>query len=128
MTDRALAQDKERLELRSHVLTLREGEMEARLQDRDRTITELTGRVDLLTAMLRKEQTSRDAVARRLSAVEAKLSSVHQVKALVPNRTSRARRHKTVVKVPHRIKRPTKRKPAPARSRPHQPTASPSLR
>src|SRR3979490_3381241 len=28
MTDRALAQDKERVELRSHVLTLREGEME----------------------------------------------------------------------------------------------------
>jgi hypothetical protein len=36
MTDRALAQEKERLELRSHVLTSREGEMEARFQNRNR--------------------------------------------------------------------------------------------
>src|SRR5271170_7643333 len=38
MTDRALAQDRERLEVRSHVLTLREGELDARLKDRERDI------------------------------------------------------------------------------------------
>src|ERR1700686_884500 len=71
MMDRALAQDKERLELRSHVLTLRESELEARVLDRDRTIAELTGRIDMLTGMLQKEQATRDSVSRRLSAVEA---------------------------------------------------------
>jgi hypothetical protein len=114
MTDRALAQDKERVELRSHVLTLREGEMEARLQDRDRTIAELTGRADMLTGMLQKEQAGRDAVARRLSAVEAALSSARQVNLPAPTRTSGTRRQKTVVKIPHRLQRPTKRKPATA--------------
>jgi len=114
MSVRTLAQDKERVELRSHVLTLREGEMEARLKDRDRTIADLRGRVDMLTAMLQKEQASRDAVAQRLSAVEAELSSARQVNLPAPTRTSRTRRRKTVVKVPHRIKRPTKRKPATA--------------
>src|SRR6266851_712404 len=75
MTDRALAQDKEPLELRSHVLTLREGEMEARLQDRDRTISELESRVQMLTGLLQKEQASRSSVARRLVAIEAQLSA-----------------------------------------------------
>jgi hypothetical protein len=113
MTDRALAQDKERLDLRSHVLTLREGEMEARVQDRDRTIAELTGRVDLLTGMLQKEQASRDAVARRLSAVETELST-RQVIVPPPKRNSEVRHRGTAVKVAHRIKRSAaRRKPAP---------------
>src|ERR1700688_2044621 len=75
MTDRALAHDKERLEVRSHVLTLREGEMQARLQDRDRTISELESHVQVLTSLLQKEQASRNAVVRRLSAVERELSA-----------------------------------------------------
>src|ERR1700728_5495127 len=33
--------DKQRMDLRSHVLTLREGELDSRLRDRDRTIEEL---------------------------------------------------------------------------------------
>ena len=114
MTDRAHAQDKERLELRSHVLTLRESEMEARVQDRDRTITELTGRVDMLTGMLQKEQATRDAVSRRLSAVEAELSAARQRKVFALNRTSGTGRRKTAGKIAHRITRPaTQRKPAP---------------
>src|SRR6266851_745399 len=79
MTDRALAQDKERLEVRSHVLTLREGEMEARLQDRDRTIRALEDRLHALTGMLQKEQASRDAVTRRLSVIETELLTTRQV-------------------------------------------------
>jgi hypothetical protein len=113
MTDRALAHDKERLDLRSHVLTLRESEMEARLQDRDRTIAELTGRVDMLTGMLQKEQATRDSVSRRLSAVEADLSAARHLQVPAPSRTTGARRLKTAV-VAHRIKRPAA-KPKPAR-------------
>jgi len=105
MTDRALAHDKDRLELRSHVLTLREGEMEARLQDRDRTISELESRVQRLTGLLQKEQASRHAVERRLSAVEGELSAVRQVSI---------RHRETAVKVARRITRSAaKRRQAP---------------
>jgi hypothetical protein len=114
MTDRALAQDKQRLDLRAHVLTLREGEMEARVQDRDRTIEKLTERVDMLTGMLQKEQASRDAVARRLSAVEAELSATRQVIVPTPKRNPEVRHRGTAVTVAHRIKRSAaRRKPAP---------------
>jgi hypothetical protein len=110
MTERALAQDKERVELRSHVLTLREGEMEARIQDRDRTIAELTGRLDMLTSMLQKEQASRSATTRRLSAIEADLSAARQVKVGAPNPPSRAERRTTTINVTHRIKRPASKR------------------
>lgn len=114
MTDRALAQDKERLELRSHVLTLREGEMEARVQNRDRTIAELEVRVQALTGMLQKEQASRDAVTRRLSAVESELLAARQVTDPAPKRNPEVRHRKTPVKVAHRLKRSAARwKPAP---------------
>src|ERR1700674_1788707 len=39
-TQRAVADNQQNLEVRSHVLTLREGELDARLQDRERTITD----------------------------------------------------------------------------------------
>src|SRR5216684_5422681 len=117
MTDRALAQDKERLELRSHVLTLREGEMEARLQDRDRTIRALEDRLHGLTGMLQKEQASRDAVTRRLSVIETELLTTRQVNVSAPG----TRHLKTGVKSLHRTKRPPlKRRPAPmAKTRKH---------
>ena len=94
LTDRAIALDKERLALRTHVLTLREGEMQARLQDRDRSISELESRVQMLTGMLQKEQASRDAVARRLSVVETELSAVRQMRISPPKRTTGTMRRK----------------------------------
>jgi hypothetical protein len=115
MTDRALAADKERLELRSHVLTLREGEMEARVQDRGRTIAELEGRVQMLTGMLQKEQASRESVKRRLLAIESELSATRQANVQARSRHPARRRSKTTVKPVHRVNRPgTKRKPAPS--------------
>jgi len=84
MTDRARAHDKERLELRSHVLTLREGEMEARLQGRDQTITELESRIRMLTGLLQKEQASRDSVTRRLLAIEPELLAAHRSSMQIP--------------------------------------------
>jgi hypothetical protein len=77
-TERVAALDKERLELRSHILTLREGEMEARIQDRDRTIAELEGRVRLLSISLKKEHASRESGDRRLASLEAELTAVRQ--------------------------------------------------
>lgn len=71
--DRVAAMDKERWEVRSHVLTLREGEMDSRLQEKSRTIAALEQQVHALTLALRKEQASRDSACRRLTSVEAEL-------------------------------------------------------
>jgi hypothetical protein len=59
--------DKQRLELRSHVLSLREGELDSRLRDRDRTIEELNARLRELTGVLRKEQATRELLTRQLT-------------------------------------------------------------
>ena len=113
MTDRARAHDKERLELRSHVLTLREGEMEARLQDRDRTIAELESRIQMLTGLLQKEQASRDSITRRLLAIEPELLAAHRSSVEIPKGTTiGARLRKPTTNAAQRTKRPfAKRKP-----------------
>jgi Plasmid replication region DNA-binding N-term len=59
--------DKQRFELRSHVLTLREGEFDSRLRDRNRTIEELNLRLRELTGALRKEQATRESLLQRLT-------------------------------------------------------------
>jgi hypothetical protein len=59
--------DKQRLELRSHVLSLREGELDSRLRDRDRTIEDLNLRLRELTGLLHKEQATRESLTRRLT-------------------------------------------------------------
>jgi Plasmid replication region DNA-binding N-term len=59
--------DKERLELRSHVLSLREGELDSRLHDRERTIDELNLRLRELTGMLRKEQATRELQTQQMT-------------------------------------------------------------
>ena len=60
--------DKQRLELRSHVLTLREGELDSRLRDRDRTIKDLNVRLRELTGVLREEQATRELLTRETTA------------------------------------------------------------
>jgi Plasmid replication region DNA-binding N-term len=55
------------LEVRSHVLTLRESELDSRLRDRDRTIEDLNLRLRELTGALRKEQATRELRARQLA-------------------------------------------------------------
>jgi hypothetical protein len=59
--------DKQRMDLRSHVLTLREGELDSRLRDRDRTIEDLNLRVRELTGLLRKEQATRELLNLKLT-------------------------------------------------------------
>jgi len=66
--------DKQRLELRSHVLTLREGELDSRLRDRDRTIEELNLRLRELTGLLRKEQATRESQLLRITTLETILA------------------------------------------------------
>jgi hypothetical protein len=64
-TARIAELDKQRLEVRSHVLTLREGELDSRLRDRDRTIEVLQLQVNSLTGALRKEQATRELQSAR---------------------------------------------------------------
>jgi uncharacterized coiled-coil protein SlyX len=74
--------DKQRLEVRSQVLTLREGELDLRLRDRDRTIEELNLRLRELTGALRKEQAARELLTRRLTHSAPSSSSDRAVRAV----------------------------------------------
>lgn len=58
--------DKQRLEVRSHVLTLREGELDSRLRDRERTIEALQVQINALTGLLGREQATRDSLSRQI--------------------------------------------------------------
>jgi Plasmid replication region DNA-binding N-term len=67
-TSERVAADKEQnLEVRSHVLTLREGELDSRLRDRERTIDDLNQRLRELTLLLRKEQITRESLSRQIA-------------------------------------------------------------
>jgi hypothetical protein len=59
-SERLTAEHQQNLEVRSHVLTLREGELDSRLRDRERTIEDLNLRLRELTTLLRKEQATRE--------------------------------------------------------------------
>jgi hypothetical protein len=63
--------DKQRLELRSHVLTLREGGLGSRRRDRDRTIDGLNLALREITGVLRKEQATRESQLQRITTLTA---------------------------------------------------------
>src|ERR1700722_7950813 len=54
--ERSTAEQQQSLDVRSHVLSLREGELDSRLRDRETTIAELQLQLRELTLLLRKEQ------------------------------------------------------------------------
>lgn len=81
ITRTAAANQQQTIEVRSHVLTLREGELDSRLRDRDNTITALNQQVRELTLMLRKEQSTREAQTRRIAALETKLHAPQRTRA-----------------------------------------------
>jgi hypothetical protein len=88
--------DKQRLELRSHVLTLREGELDSRLSDRDRTIEELNLRVRELTGTLRKERATRELLVRQIAETPSRSLSKSRIQRNVrlapkPKRAKRTR-------------------------------------
>ena len=70
---RDTARTKEDLDVRSHVLSLREGELESRLKDRERTQAMLETQLQELTTLLRKERATREAQARHISSLEEQL-------------------------------------------------------
>jgi hypothetical protein len=103
--------DKQRLELRSHVLTLREGELDSRLRDRDRTIEELNLRLREITGSLRKEQATREMLSRQIAELHT---------AARPNK--KRRQKKPQVTRPKRrslMRRASKRAPKKRRAKSH---------
>jgi hypothetical protein len=70
---RFAAATKNDLEIRSHVLTLREGEFESRLKDRERTQAALELQLKELILLLRKAEATRDAQAKRIAILEDQL-------------------------------------------------------
>jgi Plasmid replication region DNA-binding N-term len=117
-TQRATVEQQQTLEVRSHVLTLREGELDARLHERERTITELNLQLRELTLLLRKEQATREAQARRITVLEEELLSRQQTrppsqrpKATRPKRPPQPRRAATARRTTTKkfLKKPTRR-------------------
>jgi hypothetical protein len=94
-TNRALATDKQTLEVRSHVLSLRESELESRLRVREQRQAALEAQLQDLTTLLRKEQATREAQARRIAALEEQLTAR-------PAPTQKPTRTKSQPRPPHR--------------------------
>jgi hypothetical protein len=65
-TRKSLARDRQDLELRSHVLAIRESELADRLKQSESRAAKLELEVEALTTLLRNEQASRAAAERRL--------------------------------------------------------------
>jgi hypothetical protein len=86
--------DKQRLELRSHVLTFREGELDSRLRDRDRTIEDLNLRLRELSGALLKEQATRELLLRKIT--ESK--SARDPTAARPKRVEKKKKHRPAQK------------------------------
>jgi Plasmid replication region DNA-binding N-term len=77
-TARIADEQRQSLEVRSHVLTLREGEFDSRLRDRERTVVDLQRQLRELTLMLRKEQANRESQARQLTALQTDLEAAQR--------------------------------------------------
>ena len=107
--------DKQRLELRSHVLTLREGELDSRLRDRDRTIEDLNLRVRELATALRKEQATRESHLQRITTLETVLSrrrpQTRRAKPRTPSTQTRKQSARRAVRLRNSSQRKTRTGP-----------------
>jgi hypothetical protein len=85
----ALVRDQQAVEVRSHLLSLRERELQARLEDRERAVAALELQVRDQMLLLRKLQVAREAAERRIETLEAERT---QASARAPRKTSTPRR------------------------------------
>jgi len=97
-SERIAADAQQNLEVRSHVLSLREGELDSRLRDRDRSINDLNLRLRELTNLLRKEQATRESLSRQI----AELQSGREAKRKPP-RLANSGKRKRNAKTPGRV-------------------------
>jgi hypothetical protein len=99
----SLAKDRQDLEVRSHVLSIRESELASRLQASDRRISQLELELATLTTLLRKEQASRIAAERRLNELPlgvAPRRATHKQLAPPPTATAARRTRIEQLRIP----------------------------
>lgn len=129
-----LATERQSLEIRSHVLTLREGEMEARLRDRERESAAMLAQLQGLTGILRQTQLTGEAQTRRIAELEAEVIKAREQLASLtlgpPNRprpaaAKRSNRRKLPKSSPGRAPAPSPR--ASLRNPRKTPRASPAV-
>jgi len=80
---RSMERNREALELRSHVLSLREGELDNRLKDRERSLRHLEEQTRALGTLLRKEQATRAAGQTRIADLENEIETLRHRLTLV---------------------------------------------
>jgi hypothetical protein len=105
-SERQNADKEQTLEVRSHVLTLREGELDSRLRDRDRTIEDLNVRLREITGTLRKEQATRESLLQQLTEQRG-------ARQRTPARSTRVKKHRKAA----RATRPRKKAKRTAKKR-----------
>jgi hypothetical protein len=114
-SERQIVHKEQALEVRSHVLTLREGELDSRLRDRERTIEELNLRLRELTGALRKEQVMRESCLQRTTLLESVSAARQRRKRTTRARTPPAARNDKPARRAARVRRLTTRKRAKSR-------------
>jgi hypothetical protein len=82
-----LARDAQELDLRAHVLSIRESELRDRIAQAEGRASQLAIEIEAVTTLLRKEQASRLAVEGRLAAAQAELQ---RAQTRVPRRQASA--------------------------------------
>ena len=82
------------LEVRSHVLTLREGELESRLHERERELVTLQDQLRALTILLRKEQATREHQLARTVELERELAALRQLPKRRPRLEASSRKRR----------------------------------
>jgi hypothetical protein len=110
-SERLAADHQQNLEVRSHVLTLREGEIDSRLRNRDRTIEELNLRLRELTGALKKEQATRESQIQRITTPAPKILARRKPKTKASRRrTPAAGKTKPAARLAGPVLRSKKRK------------------
>jgi hypothetical protein len=108
----SLAKDRQDLEVRSHVLSIRESEMADRLRQSEGRGAKMAIEIESLVTMLRKEQASRAAADRRLAEVQDELQKAHasagRRRGTAP--AKRSTKSRKPARKPARDRRATKRK------------------
>jgi len=111
MSSRAQQGEREKtdLEVRSHVLTLREAELEERLRKSDRDRSELESQIRTLTVLLRKEQANTAAAERRVMLAQTELATAESRAHAHRLVNGRAKSPKARAGLPRAKRRPTRR-------------------
>jgi len=124
-----LATQQQQIELRSHVLTLREGELESRLKDRERDKAALEEQLKTLTPLLRLEQATREAQGRRIVDLETQLAAHRRrLSTVITRAVAKNRELKTSQPAPRSRKSPGSRTRMRPKKRPQSERSKPRVR